>query len=99
VKLDQKVTGIFPTGASTFGVIRTSGPMPVPITRQLPHTINSSPGTHRAEGPGELRNMAGSGHGPWHLARSHWGVLPPLWHWDRSEEGLAAWRSAMEGTG
>jgi hypothetical protein len=26
-------------------------------------------------------------------------VLPPLWHWDGSEEELAAWRSAMEGTG
>jgi WD40 repeat protein len=26
-------------------------------------------------------------------------VLPPLWHWDGSKDGLAAWRSAMEGTG
>jgi hypothetical protein len=32
------------------------------------NTTASASGTHRVRG--ELRNVAGSGHGPWHLARS-----------------------------
>jgi hypothetical protein len=36
----------------------------------MENTTASASCTHRTGSSGELRNMAGSGHGPWHLARS-----------------------------
>jgi len=50
-----------------------AGPLPLRAAHcaKWKNTTASASGTHRGwESGGELRNMAGSGHGPWHLARS-----------------------------